>query len=54
MGDAHRIYSWEDIRGDFDLLGHSVSREGVVYVQLAYNRCNFFMPGPEVGGMLET
>jgi len=38
------------IRGDFDLLGHSVSREGVVYVEFAYNRCNFFVPGLEVGG----
>jgi hypothetical protein len=44
------------IWGVFDLLGHSISREGVVYVQLVYNRCNFFkfMSGPEVGGTLET
>ena len=42
------------IRGDFDLLGHSVSREGVVYAQLAYNRCIFSVPGPDVGGMLMT
>ena len=44
------------IWGVFDLLGHSISREGVVYVQLTYNRCNFFkfVSGPEVGGTLET
>ena len=53
--DARRISDipGKTIQGDFDLLGHSVSREGAVYAQLAYNRCIFFVPGPDVGGTLE-
>jgi hypothetical protein len=31
------------IRGNFDLLGYSVSREDVAYVELAYYRCSVFV-----------
>jgi hypothetical protein len=40
------------IWGDFDLLGHSVSREGVYATRI--QPVQRFVPGPEVGRTLET